>query len=525
MLGARLASVLLLGGALTLALVAREGTAKDPERAGPAPVGSPLDARLLAGKPQATLLLVGRNQGKLKPCGCSAPQTGGLLRMATCLDLLRERAGGALVTVSVGWIMAPHTASRVEQAQSSLKAMLVRQVALELDFGAQLLGPHDLYVPEMVAAFGGPGQAHGAQQPTLPLNMRPTALVGVDPAAAPLPWVDLRVRSQAVRALSVLDEGQGEMLRSSGLAEIVIPPATALQQALNPAPGTLFVVAVDGGASVVDGVRAAMRGLGPCVIVDMSGATSDAARERVNLADGPLVVGFDEKGKQVGVLDIEPSTGGKGLVVSYVAQPLGPEFEAEGTPTASRQEVASWFEVYKQQVQERNLLAMEERREEGPGDPRFVGSAACAECHQGIYQEWAATPHARALRTLKREAYAWDPECLVCHVQGPERHPKTGAFTWWKSGFTDVDQTPHLGGVGCENCHGPGSTHVADPTNRALWYAGGRLVAKPTRAECVRCHDVENSVGFSEQFPARLPKVDHSRVPKERRTHAPRPPR
>jgi hypothetical protein len=447
---------------------------------------------------------------------------GGLERLATAVEVLRARAGGALAALSLGWSMAPHAVFRREQAQATLKALLYRQSLQEMGFAAHLLGPHDLYVPELVTVFEG-GESGGVHRPTLPLNVRPTALVGVDPEAPVLPWVDLRVRSLAVRVLSVVDEGQGEMLRASGLVQTVVPPATALQQALNPSPGTLFIVAVDGGSSVLDGVRAAMRPMGPCVIVDMSGGSSDAPRERVSLADGPLVVGFDEQGKQVGVIDIEPGAEGSGLRVSYVAQPLTPAFQAPEQPADLRRKVAGWFDVYKSQVRERGLLGMEERRTPGPGEPRYLGSAACARCHEGIYEEWNATPHAKALRTLRREDYAWDPECLVCHIQGAQRSREDGRWTWFESGFEDPDSTPHLGGVGCESCHGPGSTHVEKPYDKSVWKASRLLRARPAQRDCQDCHDHENSVGFPEQFRERLPKVDHSSVPGPRRTHAPRP--
>jgi hypothetical protein len=513
---------LLVGGVFWSAARTQRASAKDPlPPPGARASANPLEPRLLARKPHATLVFAGRNHGKLKPCGCTSPQMGGIEGLATAIELLRERASGALAALSLGWVMAPHSAFRREQAQASLKALLYRQALHEMGFAAHVLGPHDLYVPELVAVFED-GEQAGASRPTLPLNVRPTAQVGVDPEAPVLPWADLRVRSLAVRVLSVVEEGQGEMLRASGLVQTVIPPATALQQVLNATPGTLFIVAVDGGASVIDGVRAAMRAVGPCVIVDMSGATSDQPRTNVALADGPLVVGFEDMGKAIGVLDVEPAPDGKGYVVSYDVQTLTPAFRAPEQPSQLRQKVAGWFDVYKQQVRETGLLGLVDRRPEEADEPRYVGSASCARCHEGIYQEWNSTPHAKALRTLKHDDYAWDPECLVCHIQGAQRQRGSSVWSWFESGFSDPEHTPHLGGVGCESCHGPGSTHLADPYDKTVWTRSSRLRARPTQADCMDCHDLENSVGFAEQFKERLPKVDHSRVPGPRKTHAPR---
>lgn len=466
-----------------------------------------------------TLLLSGRNLGKLKPCGCSAPQMGGLERLATAVELLRARSGDTLVPVSLGWSAAPPVPLRREQEQARLKAMLYRQALQSLGYAAHLLGPHDLQVPELVAAFATPGAA-GSERPTLPLNLRPTAHLGVDPEAPSVGWADLRAGDVDVRVLTLVDEAQGRLLRDAGLAEVVVPAAAAVQQALSSSATRVLVVALEAGPQELAAVKSALRGIGPSVIVDMSGATPEATHVGVALRDGPLVVGLEEKGKGIGVLDLQPAPGG-GWLATWTPQPLLPLFSDPSQPARLRQEVAGWFDIYKREVRAQGLLALEERRPEAGDEPRYVGSAACAACHEGIYQQWHATSHARALRTLRDDDYAWDPECLVCHVQGPQRQAD-GRFTWAASGFVDDDTTPYLGGVGCENCHGPGSTHVAAPHDKTIWHASRLLKARPQRQDCMTCHDLENSVGFSEQYHERLPRVNHAQVPGPRRTHAPR---
>src|SRR5690606_17385946 len=50
-----------------------------------------------------------------------------------------------------------------------------------------------------------------------------------------------------------------------------------------------------------------------------------------------------------------------------------------------------------------------------------------------------------------------DPECLACHVTGwdpQEIFP-------YDSGFLSEQKSPLLAAQQCENCHGPGSKHVA----------------------------------------------------------------
>lgn len=511
-----LAAVLLLAG---LAAGLGRLAAEDPS----APAGAaadPAGASWPRRRPQATLLLTGRQGGKFKPCGCTKPQLGGIERLGTVIDLLKRRAQGALAPVALGGSMPPPSPFARQQLQSALKAQLLRAFLEDAGFQASVLGLHDLYVREMVTPFGGADGAAGVSHPRLPLNVLPSAQIGVDPQAPVVPWAEFRLRSLAVRVLSVVDEAQGEALKVAGLAQQVIPPAAALQQALSPNPDILWIVAVDGGGAVLEGVVAAMRLVGPSVIVDMTGAASDGPRDGVRLADGPLVVSFDDKGKAVGVLDLDPAPEGKGWMASYRAQVLLPDFEAPEWSSPLRGAASGWFDVYRGQVKEQGLLALEERRPDAPGRPGYVGSAACAACHSGIYQDWLSTPHSKALRTLKRVDYAWDPECLVCHVQGPTRLV-TGEFVWSASGFVDPDTTPNLGSVGCENCHGPGSQHVEEPWNREHWKVGGPNRRAPQRSDCDDCHDADNSVGFVEQFAERLPRVDHHKVPKARRTHEP----
>jgi hypothetical protein len=502
--------------ALSLALglvVAALPTDRESARAAPA---DPAGPRWQQVRPTATLLLFGRNQGKFKPCGCSQPQLGGVERGARVKELLTRRADGALAAISLGALLPPPSGSAREDHQNSLKAQFYRAVLREDGYSALVLLMSDLYSRDLLATFAGAGTSE-VDRPRLPVNVKPSEAAGADPAASGVPWAEFALRQIRVRVLSVIDESRGDELKGAGIADYVSAPATVLQ-GLHPSPDVIWVLAVEGGPSTVDGVRSAARALGPCVIVDMSSLVHDAPRERVPLGPEPLVVSFDEKGKGIGVLDFDPGPEGKGWLVSYHAQPLGPDFD-EGV-SDRRAAMSELFSIYRRQVREEGLLAMEVRRKAEPGAATYVGSAACAKCHSGIYEEWVRTPHAKALKTLKEHDYNWDPECLVCHVVGTTREPGRG-WAWAETGFVDPKRTPHLGGVGCESCHGPGNQHVAEPWKKDLFKPGGPNRRHPQREGCMTCHDIENSVGFTEQWEERLPKVDHRHVASERKTHEP----
>ncbi len=125
-----------------------------------------------------------------------------------------------------------------------------------------------------------------------------------------------------------------------------------------------------------------------------------------------------------------------------------------------------------------------------PAGLAFTGSLSCKPCHESAYEKWSTTGHAKALDALKKVGSDRDPECVICHVIGME----------YESGFVTEARTPHLAGVGCENCHGPGSAHVLS--------AGQTATAQPKTA-CVKCHTPEQSSGFAGHQEEYMKKIVH----------------
>lgn len=96
-------------------------------------------------------------------------------------------------------------------------------------------------------------------------------------------------------------------------------------------------------------------------------------------------------------------------------------------------------------------LADSEPAKEAAAAPTYVGAEKCKMCHLKQYKTWAETGMAKAWDRVK-DAKDVD-KCVSCHTTG---YGKSG-------GFTSVKETPHLTGVQCESCHGPGSEHTALP--------------------------------------------------------------
>ncbi len=119
----------------------------------------------------------------------------------------------------------------------------------------------------------------------------------------------------------------------------------------------------------------------------------------------------------------------------------------------------------------------------------YVGSQACAACHQAEFDKWAQSGHAKAMATLERKGQQFDNDCVKCHTVGFGQ----------SGGFQSLMTTPQLANVQCESCHGPGRQHVNAP---AKGYG-----FMPTPVGCVQCHTKSNSPDFN--FETYWPKVKH----------------
>ncbi|MCP4201621.1 MAG: hypothetical protein GY769_06760 [bacterium] len=158
----------------------------------------------------------------------------------------------------------------------------------------------------------------------------------------------------------------------------------------------------------------------------------------------------------------------------------------------------------------------------------YIGSKGCKKCHLKEYKSWEATTMATALDALKpgervkaKRSTGLDPNfdytqvegCVKCHVTG---YGKPG-------GFVDIETTPELAGVGCETCHGPGGTYVADELmslkNKEYKFAdvvAAGMVESVGGAQCDGCHNSESpfvAEGYVFDYEANQDKGMHEKHP------------
>jgi 2',3'-cyclic-nucleotide 2'-phosphodiesterase (5'-nucleotidase family) len=117
-----------------------------------------------------------------------------------------------------------------------------------------------------------------------------------------------------------------------------------------------------------------------------------------------------------------------------------------------------------------------------PGEPGYVGSERCGQCHAPALAWWKDHPHGNAYATLERRDSQFNLGCVGCHVTGYNR-----------PGGSTVAHVEALTNVGCESCHGPGSLHAQKPRVEP-----SKNVRKQVdRTVCVQCHNAEHSDRFA----------------------------
>ncbi|HVH99941.1 MAG TPA: multiheme c-type cytochrome [Enhygromyxa sp.] len=149
------------------------------------------------------------------------------------------------------------------------------------------------------------------------------------------------------------------------------------------------------------------------------------------------------------------------------------KLESDGTAEQALRDYDGW-------VAERNRERFAGVKPPAPpaGQASYVGIDACADCHDEAVAQWKTTVHARGYQTLVTANKQFDLSCVGCHVTG-FRAP----------GGSEVVENHHLQSVQCEQCHGPGSLHVEDPSSANI-----RLQAPSS--VCLSCHTPEHSDTF-----------------------------
>lgn len=436
--------------------------------------------------PVVALVVTGRQFGYIEPCGCTGldRQKGGLARRHTLLKQLRDERRWAVVPLDAG------NQVRRFGRQAEIKFQITAEALRTMGYEGATFGLDDLRltIDELAAT-------------TAQLDDQTSLFVSANVAVLDR---DLTPRYRVIEAggkriavTGVLADSQREQLT---VEELVLQPA---EPALRATWGELESLGCDYHVLLVQGTLEETLTLARAVphfdLVVTSGGGEEPSYEPEPI-DGTdaLLVKVGAKGMYAGVVGLYDDA----------ARPWRYQRVALDHRFSDAREMRNLMATYQSQLERLGLDGLGLRPVPHPTGRSFVGSHACQECHEGAYDVWSNSRHAHALDSLVHPtersdiARHFDPECLSCHVTGwnPQR------FSPYTSGYLSLEGTPHLAGSGCENCHGPGSAHVAaqrgeidvDAATERRFREEMQISLADAEKKCMECHDLDNSPDFHE---------------------------
>lgn len=501
-------------------------------------------------KPAAVLVLTGEQRGYIEPCGCSETQSGGLARRADLIHGLLKRGwpvagldlGGSLRMAKNEAGATGRSGQLLNKLQSRLKFDTMLKVLEDLRYSAVVMGHEELlfeggsllnnFTPQLAPESG---DVH-------PVLLAANVLIFGEPSLGPNRSQTVKVGQVKIGVTAVVGH---KHFGDYPPADIEIkPPAEVLPEMVKTLKeqNTDFNVLLS--HADFKETEELLKQFPDFKVAMCLSSAEDGSEEPQQVGES-LVLQVGRKGKHVGVLAYYPDE--------------EPKFRFELVELTNKQfkndpAVEPHLLAYQDQLKEHSNSVVEdphggkhdrdpnsylyssENMYSGfhPKSGEFVGAAKCGECHTKAYAKWKESKHAHAYDSLKtgREGQyskpiprTHDPECLSCHVTG---WSPQGVFPY-PSGFlpevvanheSEPDRYVKLQGQQCENCHGPGSEHVAiewaakekpgSIEQEKLRESRRQMVLSKTAAEqnlCIKCHDYENSPKF--QFDEYWKKVEH----------------
>ena len=467
-----------------------------PAAKAPADPASAADAKDPLGKfaawsqnpPAAVLVVSGEQNGYLQPCGCTEGQLGGLGRRYDLMAKLRER-GWPVAAVDLGNLIHDPAGSRGGPQQEKIKFDVALKALDAMKYGAVAIGPEDLKLG-VLEALGTLMNVKGL--PFLAANLKPAE--GFEEAIRPSTiLVDGPVR---VGVTAVIDPAVFNALADPDRTSLLTirTPEEALPAVLTKLEqeSAIQVLMVQG---TPDEAKR-LAGLFPGFDLVVSTSEFEDPDERpMMLNDGKTtLINVGRKGKYAGVVGLFP---GRSPAVEFHLQPLeGKSFtEAEPMRVLIDENFPSFLKamgVVENYPRTANTAY--------PAGARYVGAESCQSCHPKTFAKWSSTKHAHAYDALtnpKRNREA-DAECISCHVTG----------FGYNTGFVSAEKTSYLKGNQCENCHGPGSLHNAEPDNLDYRQPMVRTAEAADKGGfCVSCHNADNDPHFN--FATYYPQIFH----------------
>jgi hypothetical protein len=405
------------------------------------------------GKAELVLFLTGSELGSLRPCGCSGGQLGGIAKRSAVFD--SSPASHRLV-VETGSLVPS------DREQDLIKFRILFEAFGRLNYDVVHLTGRDVEIAGRLGLLADP-------KPPFPvLRTGETGQSAVFTRRMAAGGRDITVNVVSFDSPSAVLRPPPFALESQGGLAVNILVLDYEPKVLVGQPRELLERSwVSRGAE--------------CVICP---STSDEPQVLSKPGDMPLVFAVGQYGRHICRLGVTFKPGTNQPIVHFESIPVRATLPDDPA-------LVQLYRQYQQLVGQSGLLESYPRVPLADG-LTFGGSMSCKRCHEPDYDKWTTTAHAHAFVALKEAGSDRDPECVICHVIGME----------YERGFTTEEKTPHLAGVGCENCHGPGSQHILT--------SGETATAQP-KTDCTKCHTPEQSSGFAGHEEEYMKKIAHGK--------------
>jgi hypothetical protein len=491
-------------------------------------------------KPDVVLLITGEQMGYLGPCGCSEPQVGGLERRYNLVQRMK-RAGWSVVSVDLGDVPQATGPAGLPNLQGTIKYVYAMKAMERIGYAGVGFGRHEagFGLLELISQYS-------LNHPKPPVVMTNLMEAEANFAGVPKPWhyadtpagvrvgvatvVGVKI-AKDIKALdrdprfAVTGETLNNVLAQMNKGDVSLP--------------VLLYQGPIGDPKTPDEARACAAEYPqfPIVVCLSVHEEPDITPTLVPTKAGgkTLLIQAGKKGKYVVVVGAWKTA--KGFDFKYERVEMTPDYKTPDDQFAGHP-IVKLMEEYTAELKNKEYLKKYIQRTHplqalpevkglrNPGTPEYVGSLSCKSCHEDAYDVWKNSDHSHAYDTLVNKAKnpgnrQYDPECIVCHTVG----------FGFKTGYVDEATTPppanphkdrkppNLHGVGCENCHGPGSVHVRNP-NDVEWQkrmnpwrhlpVNRDEQLKAMDQMCQKCHDQENDVRWTDGgFKRKWPKVEH----------------
>lgn len=397
--------------------------------------------------------------GRMEPCGCFTGQLGGLTRLKSLLDADPEPS----LRVDAGDAIAGVEDYQVIQYRHVLKSFA-------------MLGFHAVNIGRREAALDAATLTALAKESPVPFV---SANLLDEKTQAPLlrPWIRVEVGGVRYGIIGIVDPSSvGEGRLGGGLA--VSDPASVIQGLLPEVQkGSDIVVLL---AFANEERMQAMAAQFFEIQLILGGDVPQPSQE-LGRTNRSLLLATTNQGRAIGFLE-SPLLDGKLTSPKHSILMLDVEIpQDEG--------IIAMAKAYRVEVRQAKLDV------DDPGKPgaddvpgvrqslQYVGSEACASCHAADYAQWQKSGHGHAWESLVRRESDADPGCIACHSVG------FGTVSGYRREFAGSK----LVHVGCESCHGPGSSHVMERgSGREPTFHFRPLGA----GSCTECHHGEFSRPF-----------------------------